>query len=311
MQRSFFYIVPVIYSHKKMNNLKYFTQRLKHLFNFHISFFLAVLIISACFNTATMAQGNLLIFPKRVIFEGNQRMQEVNLANTDNDTARYVISFVQIRMKENGDFEYITKPDSGQRFASNFLRYFPRTVVLGPKEAQLLKIQLIHTDQLKPGEYRSHLYFRSIPREKPLALGSKKSVKDSTTVSVQLVPIFGITIPVIIRVGKSTTKANISNASFKMINDSTQAVSFSIDRSGNMSTYGDIKINYISPQDNITQVAFIEGVAVYTPNLMRNCLIKLENTRGIDFHKGKLKITYTAQRDDRNKMLAETELQLK
>jgi P pilus assembly chaperone PapD len=277
--------------------------------NIHFNFYLPILIIF--FSVNLMAQGDLVIFPRRAVFEGNQRMLELNLANTGQDTARYVISFVQIRMKENGEFENITQPDSGQRFADSFIRFFPRTVILAPNEAQLLKLQLIRTNLLEPGEYRSHLYFRSIPEQKPLALMDKDSVKDSTAISVSLVPIFGITIPVIIRVGESTTKVTLSDLTFEMINDTIPTVKMIINRTGNMSVYGDIKVEYISPQGRVTQVGVVQGVAVYTPNLKRSITTRLKNLSSIDYRHGKLQIVYTAQREDKNAEYAEAELQMK
>ena len=41
------------------------------------------------------AQGDLMVMPKRVIFDGNDRSKEVNIANTGTDTATYAISFIQ------------------------------------------------------------------------------------------------------------------------------------------------------------------------------------------------------------------------
>ena len=114
------------------------------------------------------AQGNLLLTPRRIVFEGNMRSIDLNLANVGNDTATYAISIVQIRMTEEGNFETITEPDNGQKFASQNLRFFPRSVTLGPNEAQTAKVQLVRANQLTPGEYRSHFYFRAVPVEKPL-----------------------------------------------------------------------------------------------------------------------------------------------
>src|SRR4051794_39184135 len=104
---------------------------------------LAFAIVALAFFSEANAQGNLLITPRRVLFEGNKRSEELNLANVGQDTATYVISFIQIRMKEDGSFENITVPDSGQNFADKNLRFFPRTVKLGPNEAQTLKVQLL------------------------------------------------------------------------------------------------------------------------------------------------------------------------
>jgi P pilus assembly chaperone PapD len=69
------------------------------------------------------AQGDLLITPRRVVFEGSKRSMDLNLANTGQDTAVYAISLIQIRMKEDGGFETITEPDPGQRFADRYLRF--------------------------------------------------------------------------------------------------------------------------------------------------------------------------------------------
>ena len=158
-----------------------------------------ILGLSISSGTGVFAQGNLLITPRRAVFEGSTRSVDLNLANTGKDTAIYSISLVQIRMKEDGGFETITEPDPGQKFADRYIRFFPRSVTLGPNEAQVVKVQLIRSGELEPGEYRSHFYFRALPKAKPL--GEKEAAVDSTTISVRLTPVFGITIPVIIRVG--------------------------------------------------------------------------------------------------------------
>ena len=43
----------------------------------------------------TMAQGGLLITPRRLVFDGKKKTEQINLANTGNDTASYVVSYVQ------------------------------------------------------------------------------------------------------------------------------------------------------------------------------------------------------------------------
>jgi len=72
-------------------------------------FLSGLIVVSLSSSTNLMAQGNLMIFPRRVVFEGSKRSQTLNLANTGMETARYNISFVQYRMKENGAFEEIEK----------------------------------------------------------------------------------------------------------------------------------------------------------------------------------------------------------
>jgi len=250
----------------------------------------------------------LLVTPKRVVFEGAKRSFDLNLANIGQDTATYAISLVQVRMKEDGSFETITTPDEGQNFADKNLRFFPRSVTLPPNEAQAVKVQLLRTNQLSPGEYRSHIYFRSVPKIRPL--GEEELIKDTTTISVQLTPIFGITIPAIIRIGESNTKVTLSDLSLNIADDATPALKLKFNRVGNFSTYGDLAVDHISPQGTITRVGAANGIAVYTPNTSRYFQFNLNKDLGVDFTTGKIKVTYSAPSDVKPLKYAEAELLL-
>lgn len=256
-----------------------------------------------------IGQGNLLVTPRRVVFEGNKKSIDLNLANIGQDTATYAISMVQIRMNEDGSFETITEPDPGQKFADKNIRYFPRSVTLPPNEAQVVKVQLSRANELKPGEYRSHFYFRSIP--KVVALGEEETEVDTTSISVRLVPVFGITIPAIIRIGQSNTKVTLSDLTLNIGEDSTPALSLRFNREGNFSVYGDLAVDYISTDGTTTRVGIANGIAVYTPNLVRDFQFDLNNLPGIDYRSGKLLVSFSASSDVEPEKYAEAELILK
>jgi hypothetical protein len=253
-----------------------------------------------------MAQGNLLIMPGRVVFEGTKKSQELTLANTGADTSRYIISFVQMRMKEDGSFDMITTPDSGQQFANKYLRVFPRSVTLPPNQSQVIKVQLNKPAKMEAGEYRSHLYFRASRRE--AALGEEPADRDSGSMAVKLTPVFGITIPAIIRNGDCSVKVNLINPSLEMVGDTMPRLQITFTRTGNISTYGDITVNHISAEGKITKVGYVKGVAVYTPNPLRRFQYNLNPTQGVDYHTGKLQILYTAPDNVKVSKIAETEL---
>jgi hypothetical protein len=257
-----------------------------------------------------LAQGNLLITPRRVVFEGSKRSLDLNLANTGRDSATYSISIVQIRMTEDGGFETITEPDPDQRFADKFIRYFPRTITLAPGEAQAVKIQLVRSNELTEGEYRSHFYFRAVPKVR--ALGEEvEEIPDTTTITVKLTPVFGITIPIIVRSGTPTTKVDLSGLSLSMEADTLPVLKMTFNRSGNMSAYGDITVDHISSGGKKTRVANANGVGVYTPTPRRRFQVPLNRIPGIDYKSGKLIITYTSSSDVRPVKYAEAELVLK
>lgn len=281
---------------------------LKSKLNFRI-IVTAALLLFVIAPSIAYSQGNLLVTPRRVVFDGSRRVMELNLANTGADTSKYNVSLIQYRMNEDGSFTEITEPDPGQLFADKNIRFFPRTVTLGPNEAQVVKMQVTNMDKLAPGEYRSHVYFRSVP--KLTALGTEDLKKDTTAVSVQLTPVFGITIPVIIRVGVSDAKINLSDIKFDEINDTTKILEIKFNRTGNMSVYGDLRVVHISPAGKQTSVGSLNGIAVYTPNKSRTLRINIAEEKSVNFKSGKLKISFISQSDTKPVTYAETEYILK
>jgi hypothetical protein len=208
-------------------------------------------------------------------------------------------------MKEDGGFETITEPDPEQKFADRYIRFFPRSVTLGPNEAQVVKVQLIRSGELEPGEYRSHFYFRALPKAKPL--GEKEAPVDSTAISVRLTPVFGITIPVIIRVGQSDVKVILSDLSY---DPAANILRLTFNRTGTMSVYGDLAIDHVSPQGKVTRVGIASGVAVYTPNKTRKFQMGINLIQGVDLKTGKLLVSYSASSDVKPVRYAEAELLL-
>ncbi len=264
--------------------------------------------LCAVINTSLFAQGDLMVFPKRIIFEGSVKSNELTLANTGSDTARYNISFVQYRMNEDGSFVEIKTPDDGQNFADPFLRYYPRSVMLGPKESQIIKFQLTKTNLLKPGEYRSHIYFRAIPNPKPLG---EEEQRDTTTLTIKLIPVFGITIPAIIRVGESNAKLTLSDVSFSNQNDTVPMLDVKLNRTGNMSVYGELSVSHKSPNGKRTEVGKASGIAVYTPNPARTFKLPLNRNTKVDFNAGTLHVEFNSPSDTKAVKYAEADLQLK
>lgn len=253
-----------------------------------------VLIFSLLLAAGGYAQGDLMILPKRLVFDGGQRSQEISLANTGADTATYAISIVNYRMTETGKFEEITEPDEGQRFAENFLRFYPRRVTLGPREAQAVRVQITRTGNMEPGEYRSHIYFRAV--EEQTALGAEEAVEDQENISINIRAVFGISIPTIIRNGQSTTGIELSGLSLNTEREKP-VLSTIINRSGNMSVYGEMLVKHIDSNGDETQVGMVRGISVYTPNQRRFFSLELQG-EGVDLTQGKLLVTYQDEASD-------------
>ena len=252
-----------------------------------------------------IAQGDLLITPRRVVFEGNNQREELSLVNTGKDTTTYSISFVEKNMKDDGSFISLDKKSNQKMSAEPYLRIFPRTVTLAPGEPQVIMLQCRRTPNMVAGEYRSHLYFRSEKDYTPL--GSKNPFKDTTLVSVQLIPIFGISIPVIVRTGTLNVASTFTNLRLSVVNDTIPTLDFTINRAGNCSTYGDLVVEYSSGKNKPIAVGLIKGVGVYTNLDHRNVSVKLNQVKGVVLKAGNLKVRYTTPDDAKFMVYAEKE----
>jgi hypothetical protein len=268
---------------------------------------LFILLISILSLSAQLfAQGDLLISPIRVVFEGTRQKEGLSLVNTGKDTATYSISFLQYTMKEDGSFVSVEKPDSGQMFADPYLRIFPRQVTLAPGEPQVVMLQCRRKTGMPAGEYRSHLYFRAEKNNKPL--GMRNPVKDTTLLSVQLIPVYGLSIPIIIRSGEVHVRAAVSDLKLETGQDAAKILKLTIHRTGNISVYGNLTIHYFTEQGNSTEIGKVKGVGVYTNINKRNITIPLNLSPGMILKNGKLKVSYTSPDDTKKVVYAEGEL---
>lgn len=252
-------------------------------------------------------QGNLLIAPVRVVFDNQKLKEDLNLTNVGNDTAVYLVSFVNYKMLPNGSFQILEKGDS-LTSADKYLRVFPRRVKLGPNESQALRLQCRKPEGMNAGEYRSHLFFRAEKGETPLGMGKQKV--DSTKMSISITAIFGISIPVIIRNGNLSVENSLSDVKLKALTDSTSMLSFKINRTGNRSSYGNITVDLLNDNGQRHEVGIANGVGVYPEITSRDMNLVVRWPKAIKSKGGKLIIKYSLPRDDGGGELAGTEFNI-
>lgn len=256
-------------------------------------------------NLTAFAQGDLMIFPKRIVFEGNKQKEELNLSNIGKDTAIYSISFLQYNMEEDGSFKLIENATEGQWYADPYLRFFPRKVTLAPGESQSIRLQLRRKADMPAGEYRSHLYFRSEKANKPLGM---ETPKDKSAMSVQLIPVFGISIPTIIRIGQTQVTSSISDLKRETAKDSTSVLKLTVHRMGNCSIYGDISVEFLPTKGKPVEIGAIRGIGIYTNINKRYCTIPLNNPKDTNLRDGKIRVRFTSPKDTPYVLYAEKEL---
>lgn len=212
----------------------------------------------ALFEPSTgLAQGDLLIAPTRLVLDGH-RGGEVILSNIGNEPETYRVTLELRRMDENGDLEPVAKADANatEKAALAMIRYAPRRVTLPPSQPQAVRISVRPGADLPDGEYRVHMAFAALPKVHPVA---KAAPADQSGVSINLIPIYGIVMPIIVRKGELTVKAALANP--RIVHGSKRD-DFAVDmtRSGNESVYGDL---LVYPRGAKDPVFVARGIGVY------------------------------------------------
>ena len=202
------------------------------------------------------AAGDLLVAPTRVVLDGD-RGTEVILNNIGSETATYRISLELRRMTPDGRLEEVSEDQANamEQAAKAMIRYAPRRVTLPPNQPQAIRLGVRAPEGLADGEYRVHLLFRAIPEARSV---TDREVPDGGF-TIALTPIYGVTIPVIVRYGNLQATAAIANGRMEKDADG-QSFAFDLSRSGDRSTYGEIRITKPGVEEPIM---IARGIAVY------------------------------------------------
>ncbi|MFZ4621812.1 MAG: hypothetical protein ACOYNS_14720 [Bacteroidota bacterium] len=230
---------------------------------------------------------DVMVAPTRVVFENNIRTAEVMLMNRGTKTGTYRIGFTQIRMEENGSTKEIAVPGPGEHFADSLIRFTPRQVIIEPQKTQIVRLQLRKPAVLEEGEYRSHLRFQSIPQEES---SLDTSSKEKTT-TIKLIPVYGVSIPVIVRNGSLQASGEISGITLTK-EDTVLMVYALITRSGNKSLYGEIHVEWTGEDGKPVIIGRMRNVAVYIPNATRRVRVILNLPPLLTLSKGVISVHY-------------------
>ena len=267
---------------------------------------LAASVIAApfpSFSTAAEAGvGDLLVAPTRIVLDG-RKGAEVILNNIGDEPATYRVSIEFRRMTEAGDLVDVTTPTDADKQAEDMIVYAPRKVTLAPHEPQSIRIVARAPQGLPDGEYRVHMLFRAIPPATPVVQAADEKPKG---VQFKLTPVYGVTIPVIVRLGNLDASAGIANVHLEK-KDGAPAIGLDLVRQGTRSVYGEVRVLKAGVKDPI---AMQKGVAVYTEIGKRHVSLLIpESTRAAAT--GPVTVEYVETFDDGTHLLAQTQAVLR
>ncbi len=261
--------------------------------------------------TVQAATGDLLVAPTRVVFEGRTRFHAITISNRGTEREVFRISIVDMAVDDNGKMKRIETPDKNSKTASRFIRYAPRQITIPPGGTQVVRLSLRKPNNLKEGEYRSHVYFRAVPPEGTgRSVGAGKGLEQGA-LSFQLTPVFGVTIPVIVRHGKLAAKGGVSNLTYTPANgDTSPQFVFTLERNGDRSLFGDLVATYHPTGGSPLVVGEINRLAVYTPNNKRRVTMNLRVPDGVKLGTGRLNLVYRETPNAGGQVIAQGDLDL-
>lgn len=255
--------------------------------------------------------GDLLVAPTRLVFEGPQRTAELNLLNISNKTALFRISLVHEHMDEDGKLTEVEAPGKDDKFADNLIRFTPRQVSLEPHVAQIVRVQLRLPASLDTGEYRSHLLFRGVSAapvdaNAPADDQASTSSKQQKELSVKITPIYGVSIPVIVRHGPTSVSTEFVETHLTATPEGEPVLAGKMSRAGNMSVYGNLVVEFAEKGRPFQPIAKANGLAIYTPNATRTFALLLSKDKTKQFHNGTVRATYRRSDADGGQIIAKS-----
>ena len=263
---------------------------------------LAGAIVAGVGSPAGAGVGDLLVAPTRIVLDG-RKGTEIILNNIGEEPATYRVSVEFRRMTAEGDLVEVTDPNAQEKAAEDMIVYAPRRVTLAPHEPQSIRIAARPPQGLPDGEYRVHLLFRAIPPSTPVTASAGAEAKG---LQLQLVPVYGVTIPVIVRLGNLEATAGISNVQVEK-SDGKPAIGLDLSRSGTRSTFGEVLVTKPGIKEPI---AMLKSVAVYAELGKRHVSVPVDENYKGDLT-GPVTVEYIETYRDGNDKIAETQAVLR
>lgn len=256
---------------------------------------LTLLFVTTAFSPEAQA---LKVTLKRAVFEGPTRTATLTIINNAAEEQAYRLGWRYMRMTENEALVGVDDPKdvADLKPVDDLIRYAPRRIVIPAGGTQQVRLLLRKPAELAEGEYRSHFWIQpeaeSVKFAPPTA---EQQEAAKTRPMVQIKMLTGITIPVIVRHGKMSVKATMTDARVSRAADGKNMnVGFTLNREGNRSLYGDLKFTC----DNGVLAKQVKGIAVYTEVNKRFMNFSIPYPAGGASSCSKMKIEYTADEDD-------------
>jgi len=243
---------------------------------------LAVVLVAAAGAAGAQVGADLNITPKRIVAETAGRTATVYIFNRGSAPATYAITLVDRAMTPDGQIrpvDDVAKSPGGApivsalKSAAPLIVYTPRRVTLPAGESQTVRLRILRPGDLPAGEYRTHLTVTTLPPETAgLTAAQAAASPGAGELAVNVVSLFSLSIPVIVRQGPPDVRAAIEGLALHGPSADASApktngagvLSLDLVREGASSLYGDVEVRAMNGAKAGPVIGGVRGVAVYT-----------------------------------------------
>ena len=188
--------------------------------------------VTMCFG---VAHANISLSPYYLeLSDITGRTGQVRFTNTSSSTKTYDIGLVNFKQEPDGTYTPINEPQAGNPFADSYLEWAPHQATLGPGQSQVVRVRRRGMAVAPDGEYVSHMLIRELPDSVDM-YGTYAD--DARGLTINLRPLYGVSIPVMIVRGRLWADARLGNVK-AYIRDGQPMASVTVSRTGTRSFFG-------------------------------------------------------------------------
>lgn len=238
----------------------------------------AILTVALAGPAIGQVGADLNISPRRVTFDASERSASVYLFNQGDAPATYTVELIDRVMRPDGqivaaaDASDITGPPS----AAAFIQYTPRRITLSPGASQAVRLRVRPPATGQAAEYRTHLTVTALPPPDAGFTAAQAAGSGTDEVSLQVIALFSISIPLIIREGEIDVRADITPPVRipPAAGSPNGSIQLDLRRRGANSIYGDVEV-YAGQGPRERLVATVRGIGVYPEIESRTVLVPI------------------------------------
>lgn len=263
----------------------------------------AVFLVVAMMSLPTLA--NIMLAPKRIVFEGRTRSATVAVLNTSRERRSFELGWKMVAADENGKPKTVPLPDD--KYAVHKMVVFsPRRVTIEPNGRQSVRLSLRRPADLPPGEYRGHLVFSSTgENDQELRMQADKGVALALKINL------GMSIPIIVRQGDIMPEGlDIQNVKFSTAENGASSIDMTLTHTPGKgaSAFGNIKVYSSAGGGKGALVASSPNVSLYVDQPKR--VVRLPLRENVPAG-SKLRIVYEGGEEYSGRVLAERSIDVK